>query len=428
VTSDYPYPGQTGADDGPQGDAYDAPPGQSRPPYVPDGQFTPFAAFGEPSGEEPPAPPKASARAAVRMPPGLVVSSPGADAPPPPPQRGGGVYGASGGGAVYGGQATPADYGQQSNQGQPGQGQPGQSQQPGTYGAPDARVYGRPYGGEADAAPGPQGQQAPGQPPHSQYQPDQYQPDQYQRDQFQPDPYQQGQPQYQQAPPVQQAARPAVPTQRSSGAVYGQRSPAEPDAQPAPAWQPEQPQRPPYAQASAPPYTPAQPPYTPEPQYANEPGQFEQHGRRTQNSGYIESPSQRSIGWQDQLQPLVANPEPQRAPAPSRPAPAPADVAVAPASPKSKLRVVGYVLIVVAVIALGGGALYYTSRTDPPKVGSCVTQSGTIAVSVSCSTSGAFKVSQKVAKVSDCADYLNEPSLSYKEGGKDVVLCLQPVS
>jgi len=93
------------------------------------------------------------------------------------------------------------------------------------------------------------------------------------------------------------------------------------------------------------------------------------------------------------------------------------------------MRIVGYVGIVVLIIGLAVAALVYTSRTDPPKVGDCVQQSGNGgSVAVSCSTSGAFKVTHSVTKVSDCPDYLNEPSLHYTKGSTTVILCLEPVS
>ncbi|HEY2795634.1 MAG TPA: hypothetical protein VGJ28_24950 [Micromonosporaceae bacterium] len=126
------------------------------------------------------------------------------------------------------------------------------------------------------------------------------------------------------------------------------------------------------------------------------------------------------VSWQDQLEPMVSSEESRsQAPAPLMPRP------VETVAPKNRLRLVGYLAIVVVVIALGVGALYYTSRTSPPKVGSCVKQSGTGAVNVACSAPGAYQVVKSVSDNSLCPDYLNEPSLTYESGGKTTVLCLR---
>jgi hypothetical protein len=106
--------------------------------------------------------------------------------------------------------------------------------------------------------------------------------------------------------------------------------------------------------------------------------------------------------------------------------PAAADIAVVPASPRRGLKITAYIAIALLAVGLGAAALYYTSRTDPPKVGTCVEHSTNGAVPVSCSVDDAYKVGPKVSSVSDCPDYLNQPSLTYTQSGKDVVLCLQP--
>jgi hypothetical protein len=239
------------------------------------------------------------------------------------------------------------------------------------------------------------------------------------------------------APPVQQYSAPPV-----------QQYSAPPNLQP-PVQRSQSP-LPPMPSMSAPPQRGPQAPERP---------QFEQHGRQTQAPNFAPSrqfpddqsfpgdqplsaerphaggwqesdldaerqsaPARSRVTWQEQLQQPMISAEG------SRPEAAPQPVNVIPdmsSQPRSKLRLVGYVAIVVAVIALGVGALYYTSRSSPPAVGTCVKQSGTSAVNVSCSVPGAFKVVKSVTTASACPDYLNEPSLTYESGGKTTVLCLE---
>jgi hypothetical protein len=455
VTSEYPYPGSNAGSDGSsQPDPYDAPP--QRPQYGAPEQPTPFDAFGGSTPQDEAQPPRAAARAAVRM-PGLIVSSPSAEeaVPPQQPSGRGAVYGGSP--AIYGSpsQPTPAEYGrpaepsqQPQTYGQPSQpqayGQPsqpqayGQPSQPAEYGQPSQpQAYGQPSQPQAYGQPSqPAEYGQPSQQPQTYGQPSQ--PQAYGQP-SQPQAYGQpseagtygsaeprvyGRPNAADEEPPPRPAAPQVPQQRTS-AVYGQRQ-APPDAPPS-GWQ-EAPQQP--RQEAAPawqqPQQQAQPPARP----AEPPAQFEQHGRRTQGpGGYNESPSQRSVAWQDQLQPMqpIANP-PVYAPPSQTSLPTPVDVSVIPAPPRSKLKFVGYGLIVVAIIAAGCFALYYTAQTDLPTVGKCVQQSGNAAIEAPCTREGAFRVTQTVANVSECRDYLNQPSLSYTSGGKVVVLCLEPAS
>jgi hypothetical protein len=232
------------------------------------------------------------------------------------------------------------------------------------------------------------------------------------------------------APP---AARAAVPQQRATG-VYGQRQ-ATPDAPPS-GWQEAPAQSAPQAQPGWDPRPEAAPGAWQQPGAAHPaeapappPAQFEQHGRRTQ--GYSETPPpQRSGGWQDQLQPMqpIANPPVYSSPPPAQALPTPVDVSAMQAQPRNVLKIVGYITIVLLIIVAAAGALWYTSRPDLPTVGSCVQQSGDAPLEVPCSRSGAYRVTKSVSNVSDCPDYLNQPSLSYPSGGKLVILCLEPAS
>jgi collagen type III alpha len=458
VTSEYPSPGQTS---GP--DQQDAP---RRAPSSPGTDLTPFAAFGETSrgdGQPPhqspasggPAAPVAAARAAVRI-PGLVTSAPPAAAPPTEQPSGGRVYGRpAGAGSVYGGPpaaATPAP-------------DAGPAQRPSNvYGSAQPRAYGQPYAGAPAEASGAEAAPAPVQRTSTVY------------GQRQQAPADDRDAPYSAPPAAQPSAPPFAAAQQFSGPPARQFS--GPPAQ--------QFSAPPAQQFSAPPSSgPAG--YGqggPGPDYAGdrisnqraqgvpqqrapqapERPQFEQHGRQTQGTTYapprpdqaerafsapqfpgeLSFPDDRPrsgggwsdsdlagadrppvgatrVSWQDQLEPMVTSDELRgQAPAPMLPRPAEPE-----AAPKNKLRLVGYLAIVVVVIALGVGALYYTSRTSPPKVGSCVRQSGTGAVNVSCSAPGAYEVVKSVTDNTLCPDYLNEPSLTYESGGKTTVLCLQ---
>ncbi len=435
MTSEYPYPGSNpGSDGSSQPDPYEAGP-QQRPQYGPDGQLTPFDAFGGPAAPEDEPAPKAAARASVRMPPGLVVSTPPpTDAPPPPPAGRGGVYGGSP--AIYGSPA-PAEYGQPPQRPEPAEyGQPAQRPEPSTYGQPNQpATYGQPsqpatYGQPSQPATYGQPSQPAtyGQPsqPATYGQPNQPQPSTY----GSPEPRvygRPGAPADDEAPMQAPPARAAVPQQRSAG-VYGR--PAAPELPPLA--RPEAPQ-------PAAPAWPDQAPQADQPAWQQQgsrpsetPPQFEQHGRRTQGPGGYgsDAPPQRSIAWQDQLQPMTSGPPPMQQPPPQRPMslPAPADVAVIPIERRSKFRVVGYIVIVLAIVGLGAGALWYTSKTDPPAVGTCVAQSGNVAIGAPCSQAGTYRVMKSVSDVSQCNDYLNQPSLSYTSGGKQVILCLEPAA
>ena len=87
-------------------------------------------------------------------------------------------------------------------------------------------------------------------------------------------------------------------------------------------------------------------------------------------------------------------------------------------------RTIGIVAIIVVVIALLAGALYYTSRPNAPtyKIGACVLHSGDKVVGASCSMAGAFKIVSKVTDPSACPDTKN-PYVSVDK----TVYCLAPV-
>jgi collagen type III alpha len=61
-------------------------------------------------------------------------------------------------------------------------------------------------------------------------------------------------------------------------------------------------------------------------------------------------------------------------------------------------------------------------------VGKCVKQSGGRASSVSCTTSGAFKIIDKVDQQDRCPD-ANQPFVVLQRSGtKDEILCLRPAT
>jgi hypothetical protein len=447
VTSEYPTPAETAGPD-PQ----DAPYAAASAPFQPGTELTPFSAFGDTSRGDAPAP--VAARAAVRMPTGHVTSAPPDTTPPSDQGAGGRVYGRpTSGGSVYGGSASASAEASPAAAQGPSAGAPPGQRSATVYGAQQARAYGQPYAGspvdavpmKAQAAPPTQAPARPAVPiqrtstVYGQRQPAPVEPewdDEAPAQQYSGPPAQQYS-----APPAQQYSAP--PAQQYSAPPVQQYS-APPDLQP-----PVQ-----RAQSPLPPMPSMSPPPQRGPQAPERP-QFEQHGRQTQAANFAPSrpfsddqsfagdqprppaggwqesdldaerqsaPARSRVTWQEQLQQPMISTEG------SRPEAAPQPVNVIPdmpSQPRSKLRLIGYVAIVVAVIALGVGALYYTSRSSPPAVGSCVKQSGTSAVNVSCSVPGAFKVVKSVTTASACPDYLNEPSLTYESGGKTTVLCLE---
>lgn len=102
----------------------------------------------------------------------------------------------------------------------------------------------------------------------------------------------------------------------------------------------------------------------------------------------------------------------------------------APAKSKRGL-IIGIVVAAVLLLALvAGGVTWFLSRSssgaDDFAVNSCVKKSDTKAVSVSCSTDGAYQIVSKVETVDKCPDR-NQPYVVLQEPGKsDQVLCLKP--
>jgi len=87
-------------------------------------------------------------------------------------------------------------------------------------------------------------------------------------------------------------------------------------------------------------------------------------------------------------------------------------------------RTIGIIAIIVVVVALLAGALYYTSRPNAPtyKIGACVQHDGDKVVGASCSMAGAFKIVSKVTDPSACPDTKN-PYVSVDK----TIYCLAPV-
>ena len=101
------------------------------------------------------------------------------------------------------------------------------------------------------------------------------------------------------------------------------------------------------------------------------------------------------------------------------------DIRPAP-EPRRWTRTAGIVAIVVIVIGLAAGALYYTSRPNPPsyQIGSCVQHSGEKVNGSACTAPNSFKIVSKVSDPSACPN-ANDPYL-YLGNDKSTVYCLAP--
>lgn len=107
-----------------------------------------------------------------------------------------------------------------------------------------------------------------------------------------------------------------------------------------------------------------------------------------------------------------------------RVAPGP-DIRPAP-EPRRWTRTAGIVAIVVIVIGLAAGALYYTSRPNAPsyQIGSCVQHSGEKVNGSACTAPNSFKIVSKVSDPSACPN-ANDPYL-YLGNDRSTVYCLAP--
>jgi hypothetical protein len=76
------------------------------------------------------------------------------------------------------------------------------------------------------------------------------------------------------------------------------------------------------------------------------------------------------------------------------------------------------------------GIVWLATRSSDPsfEVGSCVSRSGSEAVSADCTDSGAFTVVSKVDNQDKCTDPPGQPYVVVADGGKDSVLCLRPAA
>jgi hypothetical protein len=101
------------------------------------------------------------------------------------------------------------------------------------------------------------------------------------------------------------------------------------------------------------------------------------------------------------------------------------DVGPAP-EPRRWTRTAGIIAIVVIVIGLAAGALYYTSRPNAPsyQIGSCVQHSGEKVNGSACTAPNSFKIVSKVSDPSACPN-ANDPHL-YLDNDKSTIYCLAP--
>jgi flagellar basal body-associated protein FliL len=103
----------------------------------------------------------------------------------------------------------------------------------------------------------------------------------------------------------------------------------------------------------------------------------------------------------------------------------------APSAKSKRGLIIGIVVAAMVVLALAGaGVTWLLSKSGGSAsdfaVNSCVKKSDAEAVSVSCSTDGAYQIVSKVETVDKCPDR-NQPFVVLRETGKpDQVLCLKP--
>jgi hypothetical protein len=107
------------------------------------------------------------------------------------------------------------------------------------------------------------------------------------------------------------------------------------------------------------------------------------------------------------------------------------------APPKERnLRVFLLVVVAAALLVLVPLGIVYllpslfgSDRAFSPEVGSCVKQSGTdSAVAAQCTEPNAFKVRSKEDSPEKCADKSQPHIKLAADGGKELVLCLEPAA
>jgi hypothetical protein len=127
---------------------------------------------------------------------------------------------------------------------------------------------------------------------------------------------------------------------------------------------------------------------------------------RAQGSAQVSGQPFQAGPFQAQATPFPGSAQPSSAPYGQNPPIAAPAFGEEPAPSGSKLKKWGWIGLTLLIVLLAAGALYYTSRPNPPTydVGTCVRESGGKAAATPCSDSSAYQIVSKVNNRSQCPD------------------------